>query len=67
MHDSLTSKIFQTLGQKHTEVLGIAVNIHSLGFFGVERRQASPFSSLTLKNTLKVCTFPNAFYALISL
>lgn len=31
MHDSLTSKIFQRLGQKHTEVLGIAVNIHSLG------------------------------------
>lgn len=67
MHDSLTSKIFQRLGQEHTEVLGIAVNIHSLGT--LERRQASPLFPPLHKNkkTPKTLMFPNTFYAPISL
>lgn len=62
MHDSLTSKIFQRLGQEHTEVLGIAVNIHSLGSFGVERRQASLLSPPSHKKVpLKYARFQTHF------
>lgn len=53
MHDSLTSKIFQRLGQKHTEVRGIALNMHSLGFHGVESKQASLLPSLSPPSTIR--------------
>lgn len=62
MHDSLTSQIFQRLGQEHTEILGIAENIHSLGSFGVERREASPlFSPSHKKIPLKHAHFQTYF------